>query len=89
MSRTKPSFRLVSIKIASSKTWKIQARREGREKDDDKRLLNRIERETDINIEYDRNNLITLKISIYFLCDYGSLKKSNILRSVWKSTRTF
>jgi hypothetical protein len=52
-------FRSPAVKLGKSKRlW----RREGREKDDDRRLLNGIERETDINIEFERDNLITLKI---------------------------
>jgi hypothetical protein len=37
-------------------------RRGCREKDDDRRLLNGFERETGINIEFERNYLITLNI---------------------------
>jgi hypothetical protein len=50
---------LPAVKLGKSKRlW----RRGCREKDDDRRLLNGTERETDINIEFGRNILITLNI---------------------------
>jgi len=50
---------LPAVKLGKSKRlW----RRGCREKDDDRRLLNGIERETDTYIEFERNNLIKLNI---------------------------
>jgi hypothetical protein len=50
---------LPAVKVGKSKRlW----RRGCKEKDDDRRSLNGIERETDINIESELNYLITLNI---------------------------